>query len=111
MTAQHTYRVIVRGKWDGLAARSRDKLLAEADDHGLTQMQFTPEGSLAYERTLHSFSFRYVIVSDAADGEEMAAALAEDKAESTLKAAGLGYRELRSTVTDMDTMKINRKSR
>ncbi|MCZ1006429.1 DUF6204 family protein [Streptomyces lydicus] len=111
MATQHTYRVIVRGKWDGLTAESRAHLLAEVADHGLAQLQFTPEGSLAYDSALHSFSYRFVIVSDAADGEEMAAVLAEDKAERALKAAGLGYRELRSTATDMDTMKINRKSR
>ncbi|MFG2833088.1 DUF6204 family protein [Streptomyces sp. NPDC048434] len=111
MATQHTYRVIVRGRWDGLTAPSRAKLLAEVDDHGLSQFRFTPEGSLAYDSALHSFSYRFVVVSDAADGEEMAAALAEDRAESALRAAGLGYRELRSTATDMDTMKINRKSR
>ncbi|MFE1171138.1 DUF6204 family protein [Streptomyces sp. NPDC058773] len=111
MSDQHTYRVIVRGKWDGLTPGSRAELLAEVDEHGLSQLKFTPEGSLAYDTALHSFSYRYVIVSDAADGEEMAAALAEDKAETALRAAGLGYRDLRSTATDMDTMKINRKSR
>ncbi|MFJ9419020.1 DUF6204 family protein [Streptomyces sp. NPDC101227] len=110
-TTQHTYRVIVRGKWDGLTAESRAKLLAEADDHGLSQLRFTPEGSLAYDTALYSFSYRYVIVSAAEDGEEMAAALAEDKAETALEEAGLTFRELRSTVTDMDTMKINRKGR
>ncbi|GAA2310066.1 DUF6204 family protein [Streptomyces caniferus] len=111
MATQHTYRVIVRGKWDGLTPQSRAGLLADVDHHGLAHMQFTPEGALAYDRALHCFSYRFVIVSDAADGEEMAAALAEDKAERALKAAGLGFRELRSTVTDMDTMKINHKSR
>ncbi|WP_030807096.1 DUF6204 family protein [Streptomyces sp. NRRL S-337] len=111
MATQHTYRVIVRGKWDGLTAASRAKLLAEAGQHGLSQYKFTPEGALAYDAALHSFSYRCVIVSDAADGEEMAAALGEEKAEAALTAAGLGYRDLRSTVTDMDTMKINRKSR
>ncbi|MEW1747915.1 DUF6204 family protein [Streptomyces angustmyceticus] len=111
MATQHTYRVIVRGKWDGLTPQSRADLLAGADGDALAQLRFTPEGSLAYDRALHSFSYRFVVVSDAADGEEMAAALAEDKAERALRAAGLGYRELRSTVTDMDAMKINRKSR
>ncbi|MCX4635265.1 DUF6204 family protein [Streptomyces sp. P9-2B-2] len=111
MATQHTYRVIVRGKWDGLTAESRTKLLAKADAQGLDRFTFTPEGSLAYDTPLHAFSYRFVIVSDAADGEEMAAALAEDKAETALRAAGLGYRDLRSTATDMDTMKINRKSR
>ena len=47
------------------------------------------------------------LVSDAADGEEMAGAIAEDRAESALRELGYGFRELRSTVTDLDTMKIN----
>ncbi|WP_399083652.1 DUF6204 family protein [Streptomyces sp. BBFR2] len=111
MAAQHTYRVIVRGTWDRLSAESRATLLAEADDHGLARLRFTPEGSLAYDTALVSFSYRYTIVSDAEDGEEMAAALAEEKAEEALRAAGHGYRNLRSTATDMDTMKINRKGR
>ncbi|WP_326609839.1 DUF6204 family protein [Streptomyces scopuliridis] len=111
MATQHTYRVIVRGTWDGLTDDDRARLLAEADQHGLTQMRFTPEGSLTYDTTLKHFSYRYVVVSDAADGEEMAGALAEDRAETALKALGCGHGELRSTVTDMDTMKINRKGR
>ncbi|MGW7552904.1 DUF6204 family protein, partial [Streptomyces rimosus] len=46
MATQHTYRVIVRGRWDGLTDGARAKLLAEADQHGLAQHRFTPEGSL-----------------------------------------------------------------
>ncbi|MFD9871343.1 DUF6204 family protein [Streptomyces niveus] len=115
MTTQHTYRVIVRGTFQELTDGARARLLEEVEEHGLSQMRFTPEGSLTYDRVLKHFSFRYVVVSDAADGEEMAAALAEDRAESALKAlgggAGVGFGELRSSVTDMDTMKINRKSR
>ena len=109
MSTQHTYRVIVRGTFDGLSAGSRERLLAEVDAHGLTAMQFTAEGSLAYDRTLKHFSYRLVVVSDAADGEEMAAALAEDRVETALAGLGHGHGPLKSTVTDMDTMKINRK--
>ncbi|MEV7425343.1 MULTISPECIES: DUF6204 family protein [unclassified Streptomyces] len=111
MTTQHTYRVIVRGSWQGLSDEVRARLLAEVADHGLTQMRFTPEGSLTYDRTLKHFSFRHVVVSDAADGEEMAGALAEERAETALRALGGAWGELRSTVTDMDTMKVNRKGR
>ncbi|GHF45126.1 DUF6204 family protein [Streptomyces griseosporeus] len=111
MSEQHTYRVIVRGTWDGLTDEAREKLLAEAAEHGLTSMRFTEEGSLSYEpRPLKHFSLRYEVVSDAADGEEMAGALAEDRAERTLRELGYGFRDLRSTVTDLDTMKVNRKS-
>lgn len=111
MSEQHTYRVIVRGTWDGLTDEARTRLLAEAADHGLASMRFSEEGSLSYEPApLKHFSMRYVVVSDAADGEEMAGALAEDRAETALSALGYGFRDLRSTVTDLDTMKINRKS-
>ncbi|KOX25740.1 MULTISPECIES: DUF6204 family protein [unclassified Streptomyces] len=109
MGTQHTYRVIVRGTFGGLSEESRSRLLAEADDHGLTAMRFTEEGSLTYDRTLKHFSYRLVVVSDAEDGEEMAGALAEDRVETALKELGHGYEGLRSTVTDLDTMKINRK--
>ncbi|MFD3655557.1 DUF6204 family protein [Streptomyces sp. NPDC058620] len=111
MSAQHTYRVIVRGTWEGLTEEARARLLAEVEQHGLTAMQFSEEGSLTYDAALKHFSFRYVVVSDAQDGEEMAAAIAEDRAETDLKGRGCGHGELRSTVTDMDTMKINYKGR
>ncbi|GEC03361.1 hypothetical protein SSP24_10160 [Streptomyces spinoverrucosus] len=110
MSEQHTYRVIVRGTWDGLTDEARARLLAEATDHGMPSMRFTEEGTLSYEAApLKHFSMRYVVVSDAEDGEEMAAALAEERAEATLRGLGYGFRELRSTVTDLDTMKINYK--
>ncbi|TCR17716.1 DUF6204 family protein [Streptomyces sp. BK205] len=111
MSEQHTYRVIVRGTWDGLTEEARARLLAEAADHGMASMRFSEEGSLSYEPApLKHFSMRYVVVSDAADGEEMAGALAEDRAETALRGLGYGFRDLKSTVTDLDTMKINRKS-
>ncbi|MEU8887999.1 DUF6204 family protein [Streptomyces sp. NPDC048442] len=111
MSTQHTYRVIVRGAWDGLSEDSRSRLLAEKDAHGLTSMQFAAEGSLTYDVPLKHFSMRYLVESDAVDGPEMASAIAEDRAESVLKELGHGHGELKSTATDMDTMKINRKAR
>ncbi|MGW0533201.1 DUF6204 family protein [Streptomyces sp. NPDC003032] len=109
MGTQHTYRVIVRGTWDELTDASRATLLAEVEEHGLARMKFTPEGSLTYDRALKHFSLRYVVLCDAEDGDEMAGALAEEQAEARLRELGHGFRGLRSTVTDMDTMKINRK--
>ncbi|MER6614079.1 DUF6204 family protein [Streptomyces xantholiticus] len=109
MSTQHTYRVIVRGTWDGPTDEGRAALLADVDDHGLTRMQFTEEGSLTYDRALKHFSYRFAVVSDAADGEEMAAAIAEDRAERALAALGHAHGRLRSSVTDMDTMKVNYK--
>ncbi|MFF7647493.1 DUF6204 family protein [Streptomyces canus] len=110
MSEQHTYRVIVRGTWEGLTDEARARLLAEAAEHGMASMRFSEEGSLSYEPApLKHFSMRYVVVSDAADGEEMAGAIAEDRAQTALRELGYGFGDLRSTVTDLDTMKINRK--
>ncbi|MFF9400733.1 DUF6204 family protein [Streptomyces sp. NPDC014744] len=111
MSTQHTYRVIVRGTWQGLTEEARARLLSGVDRHGLDAMQFTEAGSLSYDRVLKHFSMRFVVVSDAADGEEMASAIAEDRAETWLRELGYGHGELRSTATDMDTMKINYKGR
>ncbi|MGV9287225.1 DUF6204 family protein [Streptomyces sp. NPDC003719] len=111
MSEQHTYRVIVRGTWAALTEDARARLLAEAGEHGMASMRFTEEGSLSYEPSpLKHFSMRFVVLSDAADGEEMAAAIAEDRAETVLRGLGYGFGDLRSSVTDLDTMKINRKS-
>jgi hypothetical protein len=111
VSEQHTYRVIVRGTWEGLTDAARVRLLAEAAEHGMASMRFSEEGSLSYEPApLKHFSMRYVVVSDAADGDEMAGALAEERAEATLRELGHGFTGLRSTVTDLDTMKINYKS-
>ncbi|MEV4332111.1 DUF6204 family protein [Streptomyces sp. NPDC049597] len=107
MSTRHTYRVIVRGRWDGLTEEGRAALLADVGGHGLAAARFTEEGSLAYDSALKHFTYRFVVVSDAADGEETAAAIAEYRAESALSALGHGYRDLRSSATDMDTMKIN----
>ncbi|MFB6958454.1 DUF6204 family protein [Streptomyces sp. NPDC056309] len=110
MSEQHTYRVIVRGTWDALTDEARERLRAEADEHGMLSMRFTEEGSLSYEPSpLKHFSMRYVVVCDAEDGEELAAAIAEDRAETALRGLGYGFRDLRSTVTDLDTMKVNYK--
>ncbi|WP_329596874.1 DUF6204 family protein [Streptomyces pseudovenezuelae] len=110
MSEQHTYRVIVRGTWEGLTEQARARLLADAAEHGMASMRFSEEGSLSYEPVpLKHFSMRYVVVSDAADGEEMAGAIAEDRAETALREFGYGFAGLKSTVTDLDTMKINRK--
>ncbi|MFF8382818.1 DUF6204 family protein [Streptomyces kanasensis] len=111
MGARHTYRVIVRGVWDGLTEQDRERLLADADRHGLSSMRFTEEGSLTYDAALKRFSYRFTVVSDADDGEEMAALLAEERAEAALAALGLGHRALTSTATDMDTMKVNDRGR
>jgi hypothetical protein len=111
-TGQHTYRVTLRGVWAARDETEREALragLAEAD--GLGAMRFTPEGSLSYDRSLKAFSFRIELRADAADGEEMAVALAEERFGHLVRERGLHCGALRASVTDVDTMKVNRKRR
>ncbi|NUK90227.1 DUF6204 family protein, partial [Streptomyces lunaelactis] len=58
----------MRGTW-GLTDQARQRLLAEVEQHGLASMRFSEEGSLPYDCALKHFSCRYVVVSDAGDGE------------------------------------------
>ena len=56
VSEQHTYRVIVRGTWEGLTEEARTRLLAEAAEHGMASMRFCEEGSLT--RSLRSSEHR-----------------------------------------------------
>lgn len=109
MSTTHTYRVIVRGVWRDLSDKQRERLLADVDAHSdVEAFRFTPEGAVAYDRSLRNFAIRYELASDPEDGEEMAAAWAEERAEAYLSEQGLQHTGLRSSVTDMDAIKINR---
>ena len=107
---RRTYRVVVRGVFDGLDDDTRTALLAEAADHDLFASQFTEEGSLTYDTTLSAFSHRVVVhVESGPDEEADAATTGELSALAALERLGVGCRRLRSSVTSMDDMKVRRR--
>jgi hypothetical protein len=108
--AQRTYRVIVRGRFDGLDEPTRTRLLNEAAEHDVLTARFTDDGTLTYDRRIDAFQHRAVVRVDEGPGEEDVALTAgELAAVEHLDAAGLGYRDLRAKATCVDDVKIRRR--
>jgi len=106
-----TYRVTVRGVFDGLDDDQRSALRDRLAEHDLFSSAFTEEGTLTYDGQLSAFSYRVVVRVEAGPQEE------EDDAHTAgqlsamvrLDASGLGYRRLRSAVTCTDDVRIRRR--
>ena len=108
--AQRTYRVIVRGRFDGLDEPTRTRLLSEAAEHDVLTARFTDDGTLTYDRRADAFQHRVVVRVDEGPGEEDVALTAgELAAVEHLDAAGLGYRDLRAKATCVDDVKVRRR--
>ncbi len=105
-----TYRVVVRGVFDGLDDAQRTALRERAPAHDLFAARFTEEGALTYDDRLAAFSHRVVVHVEPGPGEEDDAHTAGQLSLIELaEAAGWGHRRLRSTVTCMDDVKIRRR--
>src|SRR3546814_4861926 len=64
------FRVTVRGWFDGLDDERRAALLAVADDHDVVSVgAYTEAGTLPYERSLPTFTFRLQRRAQADDAE------------------------------------------
>jgi hypothetical protein len=108
--AQRTYRVTVRGRFDGLDDGARDRLRREAAEHDMLTVSFTDEGTLTYDQRIDAFQHRVVVRVDEGPGEEDVALTAgELAAVEYLEAAGLGYGRLRSSATCIDDVKVRRR--
>jgi Family of unknown function (DUF6204) len=108
--AQRTYRVVVRGRFDGLDEATRSRLRAEAAEHDLLTARFTDEGTLTYDERLDAFQHRVVVRVDVGSDEDGDARTAGELAAMRyLEDAGLGYRDLRSGATCLDDVKVRRR--
>jgi hypothetical protein len=106
MTEEHTYRVLVRGRFTDLDDAGRAKLKAVADRHDMLTAGFTETGSLAYDHALDFFSFRVQLVAEDEKavcdrGKALAARAVED--------LGVDFRDMKASATDMDTIKVRRR--
>ncbi|SDF33767.1 hypothetical protein SAMN05216553_101152 [Lentzea fradiae] len=105
--AEHTYRVLVRGRFadltDDQRAALRDRL--KGFDF-LREGGFSEEGALTYDEKLDFFSYRVVLT--AAEKPDEAGLR---RATAALDELGVDFRGLKAKVTDMDEMKINRPKR
>jgi hypothetical protein len=107
LVAEHTYRVLVRGRFADLTSEQRTSLQEhlKAFDF-LRDGGFSEEGALMFDEKLDFFSYRVILAA-----EEKPDDAGLRRATTALDALGVDFKGLRATVTDMDEMKINRPKR
>ncbi len=107
-----TFRITVRGAFDGLDAEQRAELLAEAPEHDVLKAAFTPEGQLSYDLAARPFfTFRF---SDSGEAEEdilAATERAEAAVERWLTERGYGWKNLKSQAEDLSLAPLSKRQR
>ncbi len=106
-----TYRVTVRGRFDGLGAAARAWLQQHRAEHDVFASSFSAEGTLSYDDRLDFFNLRYEVRLGGDASPERAVAAAEAEAEAFLRTLRLGHRGLHSDVMDLQAMTAHRKPR
>ena len=105
--AEHTYRVLVRGRFTDLTDDQRASLRERLKDFDfLRDAGFSEEGALTYDEKLDFFSYRVILTAAETPDE---AGLR--RATTALDALGVDFKGLKAKVTDVDEMKINRPKR
>ncbi|MFJ9948848.1 DUF6204 family protein [Kitasatospora sp. NPDC091207] len=107
-----TFRVTVRGSFDGLGADQHAELLARAREHDVLYASFTPEGHLSYELAARpAFTFRFLDSGEAEEDILAAAERAEEAARAWLDERGYGYKNLRSQAEDLSLAAVGKRQR
>ncbi|MFJ9683282.1 DUF6204 family protein [Streptomyces sp. NPDC101194] len=107
-----TFRVTVRGVFDGLSADQRAELLARAAEHDVLRAAFTPEGHLSYDLTARSaFTFRFLDSGEEEEDILEASERAEEAAKAWLTERAYGYKNLRSQAEDLSQAPLGKRQR
>ncbi|MFF3950645.1 DUF6204 family protein [Streptomyces sp. NPDC001902] len=107
-----TFRVTVRGVFDGLTTEQRAGLLARAPEHDVLRAAFTPEGHLSYDIAARpAFTFRFVDSGEAEEDVLDATERAEEAARAWLDERGYGYKNLRSQAEDLSQAPLGKRQR
>ncbi|GGP54382.1 DUF6204 family protein [Saccharothrix coeruleofusca] len=106
---EHTYRVIVRGRFTDLDQAGRQRLLAQVDRHGLLTNGFSERGALSYDRSLDFFSFRVQLRAEVEASDRAVCDRAMALAAQAVEAFGVDFRDMRASATDVDLIKVRRR--
>ncbi|MER6302952.1 DUF6204 family protein [Kitasatospora sp. NPDC001539] len=107
-----TFRIMVRGVFDGLTDEQRTALLAAAAEHDVLHAAFTREGHLSYDLSARTaFTFRFLDEGEAEEDILAATERAERTARSWLESRGYGYRNLRSQAEDLSQAPLGKRRR
>lgn len=108
----HTFRITVRGVFDGLGTDQRAELLARAAEHDILRAAFTPEGHLSYDLAARpAFTFRFLDSGEEEEDILEATERAEDAAKTWLAERGYGYKNLRSNAEDLSQAPLGKRQR
>ncbi|MFB7243938.1 hypothetical protein CW362_11595 [Streptomyces populi] len=107
-----TFRITVRGVFDGLSADQRDGLLARAPEHDVLRAAFTPEGHLSYDVAARpAFTFRFLDSGEAEEDVLEAVERAEAAATAWLAERGYGFKRLKSQAEDLSQAPLGKRQR
>ncbi|WP_406186691.1 DUF6204 family protein [Streptomyces sp. NBC_01006] len=107
-----TFRITVRGSFDGLTAEQHAELLAAAPEHDIMSSAYTAEGHLAYDVAVGPFfTFRFLDSGEAEEDVLDATARAELAAESWLTERGYGFKRLTSRAQDLSQAPLSKRQR
>ncbi|GGR97681.1 MULTISPECIES: DUF6204 family protein [Streptomyces] len=107
-----TFRITVRGAFDGLTEAQRAALLAGAAEHDVLRAAFTPEGTLTYDIAARpAFVFRFSATGEKEEDILGATERAEETATSWLTERGYGYKHLRATAEDLSQAPLGKRQR
>jgi hypothetical protein len=107
-----TFRITVRGVFDGLGADQRAELLACAAEHDILRATFTPEGHLSYDLAARpAFTFRFLDSGEAEEDILEATERAEEAAKAWLAERGYGHKNLRSSAEDLSQAPLGKRQR
>ncbi|CAL9292692.1 DUF6204 family protein [Streptomyces sp. SudanB182_2057] len=107
-----TFRITVRGAFDGLTEAQRAALLADAAEHDVLRAAFTPEGTLTYDIAARpAFVFRFSATGEKEEDILKATERAEEAATAWLTERGYGYKQLRSTAEDLFQAPLGKRQR
>lgn len=107
-----TFRVTVRGVFDGLTPDQRAELLARAAEHDVLRAAFTPEGHLSYDIAARpAFTFRFQAEGEEEEDILEAADQAEAAAKAWLEQRGYGYKNLRPQAEDLSQAPLGKRQR
>ncbi|MEU2717290.1 DUF6204 family protein [Streptomyces sp. NPDC007205] len=107
-----TFRITVRGVFDGLTDAQRAALLADATEHDVLRAAFTPEGNLTYDIAARpAFVFRFSDTGEEEQDVVEATERAEESAKAWLTERGYGFKNLRSTAEDLSQAPMGKRQR
>ncbi|MFD5638649.1 DUF6204 family protein [Streptomyces sp. NPDC127077] len=107
-----TFRITVRGVFDGLSADQHAELLAQAPEHDVLRAAFTPEGHLSYDVAARpAFTFRYLDSGEAEEDILEAVERAEAAATAWLTERGYGFKRLKSQSEDLSQAPLGKRQR